>query len=90
MRIYQLKSFRDVLVINNQTGNKVVLTPIGAVYENFMTSDTRNMCSAYSALFDDNWRRSNKDEEEKFCFSFLPEKVVSNQKDYLRLVVNNC
>jgi hypothetical protein len=83
MRIYQLKSFKDVLVINGQTGNKAVVTPQGSVFDNFMTSDTRNMSSAYSALFDDNWRLSDKFETDLFS------KVVTNKKDYLKLVVNN-
>jgi len=56
MRIQELKSFNDVLIVNYGTDNKAVLTPSGAVYDNFKTSDTRNMSLAYAALFDDNWR----------------------------------
>jgi hypothetical protein len=95
MYIFQLKKFHDVLVINHQTGNTGVLTPQGSVYDTFATSDAKNMSSAYSALFDDNWREATASEK----LSFLKRNHLSvirlvsdntvKKKPHLHLVANN-
>ena len=95
MRLHELKCFKDILVVNNKTGNKAVLTAPGAVFDSFDTHDTRNISVAYAALFDDNWRVASSAESVDFHKkSTCPPSILklvsdTTMKTHLKLVASN-
>lgn len=98
-----MSCFSDSLIVNTKSNIKAVLTPLGAVYDNFKTSDTRNLTRAFAALFDGNWRyATGLETREMQALEARGEpalnlvwdrdntaKVANTAKVHLRLVVNN-
>lgn len=66
MRLHELVPNQGQVVIHNEwTGNTVVLTCVGAVYNTENTNDVRNMSIAFGALItSDAWRLATQEEIE--------------------------
>lgn len=61
MYLHEIKGTEDMLVVNSRQ-QYVVLTPVGAVFENFFTADLRNICIAFGRLFEGDWREATGEE----------------------------
>lgn len=56
MRLHELVQDRNVAITNEESGHVLVLTPEGAVFNNWDTDNHLNMTVAFGMLFDDQWR----------------------------------
>lgn len=67
MRIHELIPYEglNLVIHNEETGNTVVLTSAGAVYDSENTEDLTNLSVAFGALFtSDRWRIATTQEVE--------------------------
>lgn len=75
MRLHEFTVGKDTLMFREESGNFVVLTPDGAVFNNFITHDLTHMSVAYAALFKDGWAQAT-DEQLKEWVKMPDEMLV--------------